>query len=156
MILRRPLKNEFEIYKKLEIEFYRHHKPYDTILQDVAPSKRSLEKEFLNLLKDRNSFFCFAELNNKVVGYIYGIIRKGEANKKGWRRIGDLNSIIVLKEFRRKGIAEYMVREFFKWLKSKNIRYVEANSNIKNDPIIKFNKKMGFQEQHIKFGKIIK
>ena len=70
MILRRPLKNEFEIYKKLEIEFYRHHKPYDTILQDVAPSKRSLEKEFLNLLKDRNSFFCFALSKKTQLNYI--------------------------------------------------------------------------------------
>ena len=156
MILRRPLKNEFVIYKKLEIKFYKHHKPYDTLLQDVAPSKRNLEKEFLSLLKDRNSFFRFAELNNEVVGYICGFIKKVEANEKGWRRIGDLNSIIILKEFRRKGIAEYMVREFFKWLKSKNIRYVEASSNIKNDPIIKFNKKIGFKEQQIKFGKIIK
>jgi len=155
MILRKPLKQEFEIYKKLETKFYMHHKPYNTILYYVLPSKRKLKQEFLNFLKEKASFFRFAELNHEVVGYIYGFIKKVEANEKGWRRIGDLNSIIVLKEFRRKGIAEYMVKEFFKWLKSKNIKYVEASSNIKNDIIIKFNKKLGFQEQHIKFGKLI-
>src|SRR3989344_8282143 len=155
MILRRPLKNEFEKYKRLDLDFYKSHKQYNNLLYYTFPSERNLKKEFGGLLKEKNSFFRFVELNHKVVGYIYGFIKKVEANEKGWRRIGDLNSIIVLKEFRRKGIAEYMVKEFFKWLKSKNIKYVEASSNIKNDPIIKFNKKLGFQEQHIKFGKII-
>ena len=62
---------------------------------------------------------------------------------------------MVLKKFRNQGLAKFMSKEFFSWLKSKNIKYVEASCNVKNDSILQFNKKLGFQEQHIKFGKIL-
>ena len=155
MKLRKPRKDEFDIYNKLEIEFYSHHKPYKTLLQDVDPRKRDLKKEFFQLINERNSFFRFIEVNDEVAGYIYGVIKKIGENEKGWKKYADLNSIVVLKKFRQQGLAEVMTNEFFSWLKSKNIKYVEASCNVKNDSIIKFNKKLGFQEQHIKFGRIL-
>ena len=155
MKLKKPKIDEFEIYNKLEIEFYSHHKSYKTLLQDVDPRKRDLKKEFFQLINERNSFFRFVEVDEEVVGYIYGTIKKIGENEKGWKKYADLNSIVVLKKFRNRGLAEVMTKEFFSWLKSKNIKYVEASCNVKNGAIIKFNKKLGFQEQHIKFGRIL-
>ncbi len=155
MNLRKPKKNEFTIYKRLEIEFYSHHKPYNTLLQDINPRKRDLQKEFFQLINERNSFFRFVEVNDKVAGYIYGVLKKVDENEKNFKKIGELNSLIILAKFRNRGIAEFMTKEFFSWLKSKNVRYVEASCNVKNTPIIRFNKKIGFKEQHLKFGKLI-
>ncbi len=155
MELRKPKKEEFEIYKRLEIEFYSHHKPYKTLLQDVDPRKRNLKKEFVQLVNEHDSFFRFVKIQDKVAGYIYGVIKKISENEKNWKRIADLNSIVVLKKFRNRGLAEFMTKKFFYWLKSKNIKYIEASCNVKNKSIIKFNKKLGFKEQHIKFGKIL-
>jgi len=155
MKLRKPRKDEFEIYKKLEVEFYFHHKSYKTLLQDIDPRKRDLKKEFFQLIKERNSFFYFVEVNDEIAGYIYGIIKKIGDNEKKWTKIADLNSIAVLRKFRNQGLAEFMTKEFFSWLKSKGIKYVEASCNVKNESTIKFNKKLGFQEQHIKVGKIL-
>lgn len=156
MILRKPTKLEFQIYKKLEIEFYNHHKSYGTLLQDISPEKRDLESEFKQLINERKSFFRFLENDSKnVVGYIYGFVTKAGPNEKQFEFKADLNSLIVLKKFRNKGYAKYMVNEFFKWLKLNNVHYVEASCNIKNDQIIKFNKLLGFKEQHMKFGKIL-
>jgi len=155
MKIRKPNKQEFETYVALETEFFSHHKPYGTLLQDVNPKKRNMKKEFNDLLKQKNAFFRFAEVNGEIGGYVYGMFNKIGENEKGWKRIGELNSIVVSKNFRRQGLAEYMTKEFFKWLKSKKVKYVEASCNVKNEGIIKFNKKLGFKEQHIKFGKII-
>jgi ribosomal protein S18 acetylase RimI-like enzyme len=155
MIIRRAKKEEFEIYTKLESVFYSQHKPYRTLLQDVDPKKRDLKKEFFQLINARNSYFRFIEIDAKVAGYIYGTIKSIGENEKNWDRIGDLNSLVVLKTFRKKGLAECMTKDFFSWLQSKKIKYVEASCNVKNAAIIKFNKKLGFQEQHIKFGKIL-
>jgi len=124
-------------------------------LQDVDPRKRDLKKEFFQLLRNRNSFFRFVKFNGEISGYIYGVIKKIGENEKKWKNIADLNSIVVLKKFRNQGLAKFMTKRFFSWLKFKNIKYVEASCNVKNEPIIKFNKKLGFQEQHIKFGRII-
>ncbi|MFH1211449.1 MAG: GNAT family N-acetyltransferase [Candidatus Woesearchaeota archaeon] len=155
MILRKPLQKEFSVYKKLELEFYLHHKPYKTLLQDIDPLKRNLKKEFLEILKDKNSFFRFAEQDSKVVGYVYGVIQNIEDNEKGWKKIGDLNSILVLKEYRTFGIGKSMAEEFFKWLKKHRVSYVKASCNVKNKAVHEFNKKLGFKEQFITFGKIL-
>ncbi len=154
MEIRKPKRKEFYDYAILEQEFYDHHKKYSTLLQDIDPKKRNLKKEFYDLLKERN-FFRFAIEDGKVIGYIYGVIKKVSENEKSWKRMGDLNSIIVIKNYRKKGIAKKLVDKFFKWLKSKKITYVEASCNIKNQAVIKFNKRLGFKEQHIKFGKLL-
>ncbi len=155
MNLRKPNLGELRIYKKLETSFYLHHKPYKTLLQDVDPRKRNLKKEFTKLIRERNSFFHFVEVNGKIVGYIYGVIKKVGDNEKKWKNFADLNSIVVLKKFRNKGLAEFMINEFITWLKTKKVKYIEVSCNVKNNSIQQLNKKLGFKEQHIKFGKII-
>jgi len=155
MIVKKAKKEDFEHYSKLEKEFYNYHKKYNTFLQDINPKKRNIKKEFYDLIKEQN-FFRFVMEGNKTIGYIYGIIKKVEENEKNWRKKGELNSIIITKKYRKKGVAKKLVKEFFKWLKNKKIRYVETSCNIKNNTMIKFNKKIGFKEQHIKFGKLLK
>lgn len=155
MLLRKPKKNELKIYKKLEVEFYSHHKSYKTLLQDVDPRKRNLKKEFLELINEKNSFFRFVEVDGEVAGYIYGLIKKAGENEKNWKKIGDFNSIVILKKFRSKGLSDFMTKEFFRWLKSKGIKYVQSSSNIKNIVSLKFHKRLGFKEQQIKFGKLL-
>ena len=155
MIIRKPKKSEFQDYAKLEQEFYNHHKKYKTLLQDIDPKKRNLKKEFNELLKE-NCFFRFAIINKEIVGYIYGIIKKVGENEKGWKKIGDLNSIHVKKGHRRSNIAKKLTQEYIKWLKSKKVRYLESSCNTKNKGTIKFHTKLGFKEQQVKFGKFMK
>jgi len=155
MKLRRPKLTEFEHYKILETEFYSHHVQYNTLLQDKSPFLRKLKKEFFSLMSERN-FFCFICKDTEVAGYIYGKIKRISANEKGWKRIGELNSMVIAKKFRRDGLAKYAANEFFRWLKYKKIDYVEASCNVKNTQAIKFSTSLGLEKQHIKFGKILK
>ncbi|MBW3020410.1 GNAT family N-acetyltransferase [Candidatus Woesearchaeota archaeon] len=156
MKLRKPNKNEFDTYLNLESIFFKYHKPYNTLLQDISPEKRNLKKEFDELIKERNSFFRLVDVDGEVAGYIYGLIEKVGPNEKGWKKKGDLNSIVVVPKYRNKGIAKYMVNQFISWLKEKKVPYLETSCNVKNETMKKFNKNLGFKEQHIKFGKIIK
>jgi len=155
MKLRKPEKQEFRIYAHLETKFFKHHKPYGTLLQDISPEKRNLKKEFEDLIKQKNAFFRFAEFDGEIAGYVYGLIEKIGGNEKGWKKKGELNSIVVLSEFRGKGIAKFMTNEFLSWLKSKGVRYAEMSCNVKNKGMIKLAKKLNFKEQHITFGKML-
>jgi len=155
MKLRKPEKQEFKIYAHLETKFFKHHKPYGTLLQDISPEKRNLKKEFEDLIKQKDAFFRFAEFNGKVAGYIYGLTEKIGDNEKGWKNKGELNSIVVLPEFREKGIAKFMANGFLNWLKSKGVKYAEMSCNVKNKGMTKFAKKLKFKEQHITFGKML-
>lgn len=155
MKLIKPTIDDLQIYEELEQEFFDHHKVFGTLLQDVNPSKRDLEKEFQEILNDQNSFFRFAIDNNQVVGYIYAEIQSVDDNEKGWSKIADLNSILVKKEFRKKGFAKEMVESFIENLKSQNIHFIKSSCNVKNLSSIEFHKQLGFKEQFITFGKII-
>ena len=153
--LRKPYSHEFAVYQHLEQAFYLHHRAYHTFLQDVDPRKRSLKREFLEIIQDKNTFFRFLEVDFQVVGYIYALIKKVNENEKGWKKIADLNSLVVLEPFRKKGYATFMIQEFFSWLHSKDITYVIVSSNIKNKTSISLFKKLGFQEQYLTFGKML-
>jgi len=155
MKLYKPKIEEIKTYIKLETTFFKHHKPYKTLLQDVPTGKRNLMKEFEDLLKERNAFFRFVAVNGEIADYIYGKIMLVGANEKNWKKKGDLNSVVVLPTFRGKGIAQFMTNKFMKWLKLKKIKYVEMSVNVRNKEMLKFANKLGFKEQHIKFGKII-
>ncbi len=154
MILRKAKKEDFIAYSKLEQEFYSHHKRYGTLLQDINPKRRDLNKEFNKLMKGRD-FFRLVEDKGVVIGYIYGLIKNVGENEKGWRKVGELNSILVTKSYRKKGVSRMLVKEFFGWLKKKKITYVESSCNVKNQQAIEFHKNLKFKEQHLKFGKVL-
>lgn len=154
MKIRKAKKKDFRAYCKLEQGFYNHHKKYNTLLQDINPKKRDLKKEFYGLMKE-NQFFHLAEDKGEVVGYIYGLIKKVEENEKHWKKIGELNSIFVIKEYRKKGVSQLLTRTFIKWLKSKGIKYLESSCNLKNKQALNFHKRLKFKQQYIKFGKFL-
>lgn len=62
------------------------------------------------------------------------------------RQAGYLCDAFILPEYRRRGIAKRLSKEFFKWLKSKNITYVYLDVYVKNIRGLKAWKKLGFKE----------
>ncbi len=155
MELIKPTMNDLKIYSELEQEFFNYHKDFDTLLQDVNPSKRNLKKEFEEIINNQNTFFRFAKNNNQIVGYIYAEIQSIDENEKGWSKIADLNSIFIKKEYRKRGFAKEMMNQFIKNMKEQNIYFIKSSSNVKNLASVEFHKQLGFQKQFITFGKII-
>ena len=152
MKLRTVTKNDFSLIKELDIEFYDHHKKFKTLLQDIDPRKYYLKKDFISILDNKNKFFKIAVIDEVEAGYIYGVIKKLPPNEKNFKKMGIINSIVVSRKYRNKGIASYMLKELIKWFKSKEVKYVEARCNVKNDKIIKLNRKLGLKEYHYVFG----
>lgn len=152
MILRRPKKDEFEYYAEFEKDFYKHHASFKTFLQDKDPKKRALRKEFNELLR-RKDFFRFIIIDDEIVGYINGFIDDPGTNRHGWKRMGVIDSVFIKKGYRRFGLGKKAIKEFFKWLKEKEVPYVKAICNINNKAVIKMNQELGLKQQHMIFGK---
>ena len=93
--------------------------------------------------KDYNVIIC-AKYNNVIVGFIYGFIKyeKGDFVKEN---VGFIDAVYVKNEYRKQGIASQLVEEFYKWCKSKDVKYVEVSSYIKNDVACNLYKKFGFE-----------
>ena len=82
--------------------------------------------------------------DNDIIGFIYGFLKheKGEFAKEN---VGFIDAIYVKNEYRKQGIASQLVEEFYKWCKSKDVKYVEVSSYIKNDDACNLYKKFGFE-----------
>lgn len=93
--------------------------------------------------KDYNVLIC-AKHNDNIVGFIYGFIKyeKGDLVKAN---VGFIDAVYVKNEFRKQGIASQLINEFYKWCNSKDVKYVEVSSYIKNDGACNLYKKFGFE-----------
>jgi perosamine synthetase len=77
--------------------------------------------------------FCIVNKKN-ILGYIIGSIKNSS---------GRLNKILVKKEFRRKGIATLLWKEFLRRCREKGVEKIEFKALTKNQPAIDFYKKKG-------------
>jgi len=98
----------------------------------IVPSKYGQHK----LIKKSKYLTLVARDNEKLVGYLQSGLRNNKIHF--W-----IEDIIVLKEFRRKGIAKLLVRKFVKhWNKR-----VENIVLITSDRNLKIFKKLGFRKE---------
>lgn len=93
--------------------------------------------------RDYNVLICVKH-NDIIIGFIYGFIKyeKGDLVKEN---VGFIDAVYVKNEYRKQGIASGLVEEFYKWCKSKDVKYVEVSSYIKNEGACNLYKKFGFE-----------
>ncbi len=85
-----------------------------------------------NYIEDSNKLIIVAEENNKIVGYLYGIIKPNDDTYK--YIIAKLDALYIDNNYRNKGIATSLIEYFKKWAISKNAHKIEVNvwsNNIK-------------------------
>ncbi len=106
----------------------------------------NFSKEGINEIKERitskESCGIVIKIDNKVVGYLIGLILEDETGRKE-SRYAELEHMFVDKEHRGKGLGEKLVVEFKKWAKNKNLKRLKANISYKNKKAIAFYKKSG-------------
>ncbi len=101
------------------------YKPYG------RDSRDSIEKE----VKNSSCRFLFASLNNKYIGSVL-VTHDG---RKGW-----INRVVVLPEYRKKGIARLLVESGEEWLKEQGIGIFACQIEGYNDDSFEAFKKMGY------------
>lgn len=98
------------------------------------------EEEFINNLRQRNCIGMVAELEEQVIGFMVYELRKTSL---------EFLNFSVHEDFRRKGIAESMVRKLFGKLSAQRRRSVHAMISEKNDVAIRTFLNTGFDLQGI-------
>jgi len=97
--------------------------------------KRKFSRKIRN--KDNNGFVAID--NNKIVGFIG--FSKGYFNKSDF-----LDWVFVNKNYRGKGIAEELIKEFEKDAKRRKVKRVFSTTVKKNRPAMKMHKKLGYEQ----------
>ena len=126
--------------------FEKEYKEYDSTLDISWPYSEEGKKYFSEIIK--KEFSAVAEADGKTVGYILG----GKSGTETWRtvkRIAELYNMLVLKEYRGKGIGTKLANLFLDWCRQNNFERIRVVSSAQNKKGIKFYKKCGFNDYDV-------
>lgn len=95
-------------------------KQYDKNINDSFVVTRLYE----DLLKIETSISFVAEVDNKLIGYLYGYIKnEGDTCIE---LTSKLDALYIKEEYRGQGIAKSLINKFKSWSKSKNVKFIEV------------------------------
>lgn len=100
-------------------------------------------KLYENLIEDTQNCILVAEVDKKIIGYLYGYIKNnGDAYINN---VAQLEAMFVEKEYRKIGIGNKLITRFKKWSKEQNVKYIELKVCNNNDSAISLYKKNNFE-----------
>ena len=115
------------------------------------------EKLWINSVKksmDRFAALIVAIENDRVVGFIHGVIRFAP-DFLGGSKVGFVTHQHIVPECRGKGLGKKMMFALEDWFKSKNIKSVELQANYFNEYSRKYLEKCGYEYELVQFRKFI-
>lgn len=118
---------------------------------------KNVKKEFYKHTKKffTNPNYCvlIAEINKKPIGTIQGYVKKTWLYKY---KVGYVDNLFVIKEFRGKGIAIKLRNELWKWFRSKKLKYLSVDVFYFNKHAREIYKKWGFKPYTLHLKKTLK
>ncbi|PWH81201.1 GNAT family N-acetyltransferase [Brumimicrobium oceani] len=113
-------------------------------MQKYLDERFSIEKLTAEL-NDKNAIFYFAQLENKIVGYLKINFGDSQTELKDDKSL-EIERIYVLKEFQGKKIGQILYDKAIEIAKQKDADYIWLGVWEENPRAIKFYKKNGFVE----------
>jgi len=113
--------------------------------QDKSPYFKNYYKEFsfqkrkeqLNLDAQKGKLFLIiAKINNEKIAYCISSVKEN---------IGEIDSIYVKNEFRKRNIGKILLEKSLNWIKSKGPEKIVVNISIGNEEVFDFYFKYGFK-----------
>jgi len=97
-----------------------------------------------NFISDDKNCLLVALKEEEIIGYLFGYLEdNGDVLID---KVTKLDALFVSTEFRKLGIAKYLINEFKKWSIEIGARYIEVNVCNGNTKAISLYKKEGFRE----------
>ena len=109
--IRKVKKNDFKQY--LELKKFSHKEYSKLIGEKIRVSDEFIKKEFNDFSFSDKRFLLIAE-DKKICGFLIGSLIGSD-----YKKIGYIDDIFVTKEFRGRGIAKELIKEFIKRLREK-------------------------------------
>lgn len=139
----------------LYTQFWAAHKTVDPL---IRLSSKDQEKEDLRYakssLKKKDTFVFIALEGSKIIGYIELFIAKNEPYYKV-KKYGYLDTAVVDKKHRGKGVTRLLTDSAFNFLKKNGIDYIKTNVYNANDVALKVWERLGFEQLSVNMIKKI-
>ena len=145
-IRKATLKDVDEIMFLVQDLLVHQYKHFDKTINTKWAAKN--KKEYIDAIKKTNSLVLVAVDNKKIIGYFVGNIKKVPSYRK-IKKIAEADNIYISKKYRRKGIGNKFLKEFFKWEKAKGVKRAQVRISTKNTKSIDHAKKAGFNDYDV-------
>ena len=132
--------------------FKREHKEYDKSLNTKWAYDPRGKKQFRKEIIRKDGFIKVIEVNNKLVGYFWGDIRKRMFYRKK-AKYAAVETMFIEKKYRRKGLGNILLKDFLNWCKKNKVDYISASAYSKNKLALKFYKRAGFKDYTVTLEK---
>jgi len=107
------------------------------------------QEYMMRVHKEDENQVLVAEADGELAGYVLFLKREEFplVTSSSWAIINELHVALA---YRRRGIGTKLMKEAFKYLKSKSITHVRINVMAGNHPAINLYRKLGFQDHSLK------
>ncbi|MGL4669648.1 MAG: GNAT family N-acetyltransferase [Methanobacteriaceae archaeon] len=96
-----------------------------------------MRKEKLNSYAEKGILFIIvAKIKDKKIGYCIASVKEN---------IGEIDSIYIKPNYRKRHIGTALIEKSLNWIKSKNVDKIIANITIGNNEVFNFYSKYGFK-----------
>lgn len=136
---------------------YQVHKVHSDARPDLFKqgAKKYTDEEVLKIINDSHYKVFVADIDSKVVGYAFCIIKEEESNSLCHIKTLYVDDLCVDKEIRGKHIGSSLFNSVCDYAKKNNFYNVTLNVWASNKEALKFYEKIGLQIQKIGMEKIL-
>lgn len=148
--IRKARKGDLKQYADLVVK---SNKEYQKITgKKIRFTEKQIKKDFNEFTNFKNKIILLVVEENKCI--IVYLVAFFVINS--YQKIGYIDYLFIDNNYRRKGIAKDLIKEFTKILRKRKIKKIKLGVNINNDVAINFYKNLGFKTYHYDMEKIIK
>ena len=153
MIVRKAKIKDVDEITNLNYLLMKYHEKIDKYYEINKDHRKIHNKYVKKLIRSKNALVLVAEVNGKIVGTMYGAIKKRPPVMEV-KKFGHLGDAFILKKYRKQGIGKKLTKELMKWFKSKRVKFVELEADIRNETAMKSWESLGFKSFMVKMKKI--
>lgn len=147
MLIRKARSKDVKGIAKLYLQFWKAHPGVDPLITPrKKPTMKGETKAAAKDIRKRNEYYFVADDNGNIAGYIELCIKKNHKIFKV-RKYGYINSIVVDRKYRGKGIARMLVNHSARFFRQKKLKYLRLNVYFSNKAAQKVWSKIGFRNE---------
>ncbi len=152
MVIRKAEKKDLNSIINLWIKQGKYHAQLDKLHARDPRSRSIITKYARSSLYSSHALLLVAEVDNKIIGFARAGLRKRSPIFR-IKRYGHIDDVYIIPAYRRRRIADHLLKECFRWFCTRGVEYAELSVHAKNTVGRNAWKKYGFKEAMIHMRK---
>jgi len=147
--IRKAKLSELPVVQELNSLLFVSDSAHDPLLNLDWPKQEVGENYFKDKITGKSGVCFVAIADKKIVGYLAG---SADSIAPEYRNaiVGNLNNMLVLKDYRGKGVGTKLIAKFTKWCKAMGVEKCSVSAYANNTDAVAFYRKCGFYDYSVR------